>query len=423
MELALRDYQIELSDKAVSILHALKIVYIVAEVRTGKTLTALQTAKNYGAKKVLFITKLKAISSIQNDYEALAPGFEIQIINKESLHKITDNDFDLLIVDENHAVSSTFPKPNNAAKQIKARFGALPQIYLSGTPAIESGSQWFHSFWISDFSPFRNYKNFYAWAKDYTTPAIKHFGALKVNDYSKSIDDKIDNVIEPYLVRFTQKQAGFSTEITERVLHYQTPAKIKNIVDRLLKDLVVEGRSEVILADSAAKLMSKVHQLENGTVIFESGNSAILDYGKAEFIRDYFAGKKIGIFYYFKKEFELIKEVFGDNLTDSLDEFNSTAKHIALQQISGSEGISLKAADVLVYFNAGYSGRQYTQGRDRLSTLDRQHNDVYFVFDRYGINARIYKALKTKKRYNEKLFQTDYKGIIGSNINNKVPKI
>lgn len=414
----LRAYQIEISDKAVKKLHALKIVYLIMEVRTGKTLTSLKTADLYGAKKVLFITKLKAISSIQKDYDALSPNFEIQIINKESLHKITDNDFDLLIVDENHAVSSTFPKPNNAAKQIKQRFGHLPHIYLSGTPAIESGSQWFHSFWISNHSPFKSYKNFYAWAKDYTTPAIKHFGALKVNDYSKSIDAKIMPVIEPYLLRFTQEQAGFQTEITEKVIYYQTPEIIKKIVSKLLSDLVVRGKSgEVILGDSAAKLMSKVHQVENGTVIFESGNCAILDLGKAVFIRDYFKGKKIGIFYYFKKEYDLLRQVFGENLTDDLDEFNMTDKHIALQQVSGSEGISLKAADVLVYYNSGYSGRQYTQGRDRLSTIDRAENNVYFVFSKDGINAKIYKALKTKKRYNEKLFKADYKGIISSNIN------
>ena len=41
-----------------------KIVYIAAEVRTGKSLMALLTAKKFGAKKVLFLTKKKAIDSI-----------------------------------------------------------------------------------------------------------------------------------------------------------------------------------------------------------------------------------------------------------------------------------------------------------------------------------------------------------------------
>ena len=63
----LRDYQIELSEKAVKILRLKNIVYLSMEVRTGKTLTSLNTAKLYGAKNVLFLTKKKAISSIEKD--------------------------------------------------------------------------------------------------------------------------------------------------------------------------------------------------------------------------------------------------------------------------------------------------------------------------------------------------------------------
>ena len=100
--LHLRDYQIYLSYKGLDILKQLGIVYLVMSVRTGKTLTSLNIANLYGAKKVLFITKLKAISSIKSDYDALNPNYEIQIINNESLHKITDNDFDLIISDEHH---------------------------------------------------------------------------------------------------------------------------------------------------------------------------------------------------------------------------------------------------------------------------------------------------------------------------------
>ena len=414
--LQLRDYQIDLSYKGLDILKQLGIVYLVMSVRTGKTLTSLNIANLYGAKKVLFITKLKAISSIKSDYDALNPNYEIQIINNESLHKITDNDFDLIISDEHHR-NSAFPKPCNSAKNIRERFGHLPQIYLSGTPAIESGSQWFHSFWTSKFSPFNKFKNFYDWSRTYTEPFTKHFGALQVKDYSKSKDDEILAIIEPYLVRFTQKDAGFTSEITEEVIYYPIDAKIKQMVKRLMTDLVLEGKEETILGDTAAKLMSKVHQLENGTIIFESGNSMILDTSKAEYIKQYFEGKKIAIFYYFKKEWELLKQVFGDNLTDNLEEFNTTDKHIALQQISGSEGISLKEADVLVYYNSGYSGRQYTQGRDRLTTINRSANHVYFFFDKDGLNAKIYKALKSKKRYNEKLFKKNYERIINPNCN------
>ena len=63
-----------------------------------------------------------------------------------------------------------------------------------------------------------------------------------------------------------------------------------------------EGKDEVILGDTAAKLLQKVHQLYSGTVKFESGRSMVIDTSKAEFIKEQFAGNKIGIFYVFKAD-------------------------------------------------------------------------------------------------------------------------
>ena len=58
----------------------------------------------------------------------------------------------------------------------------------------------------------------------------------------------------------------------------------------------MQGQIEVVLADTAVKLMSKIHQLYSGTVKFESGNSGVTDWAKARFINGYFQGKKIAIF-------------------------------------------------------------------------------------------------------------------------------
>jgi len=233
----LRDYQLKGSSDCVKLLKKHKIAYLCWEVRTGKTLTALSAANDYGAKKVLFLTKKKAVESgtIMNDYNVLQPNFKIVVINNESLHKVPDNDFDLIISDEHHR-NSSFPKPNKTTVEIKQRFGHLPFIFLSGTPAIESGSQWYHTFWISLNSPFSNYKSFYRWADEFTTPAIKFFGALQVKDYSKSIDEKILPLVEPYLLKYTQKEAGLCAEITEKILYCDMPARITQLVSTLLKD-------------------------------------------------------------------------------------------------------------------------------------------------------------------------------------------
>ena len=183
----LRDYQERISSEACEKLIQLGIVYLSMEVRTGKTLTALTAAIKFGAKKVLFLTKLRGIASIQADYDLLSPPFEITIINNESLHKVETNDFDLLISDEHHRLSA-YPKPNKTTKMVKERFGRLPMIFLSGTPAIESVSQWYHSFWVSYRSPFKMYSNFYNWYKsnDFIVCQFDRNGYMS-NDYSNTV--------------------------------------------------------------------------------------------------------------------------------------------------------------------------------------------------------------------------------------------
>ena len=76
-----REYQTEIISKGKKVIRQHGFVYLAMEVRTGKTLTSLGIANELGVLKVLFITKKKAMSSIQKDYDLLNPTFQLQIIN------------------------------------------------------------------------------------------------------------------------------------------------------------------------------------------------------------------------------------------------------------------------------------------------------------------------------------------------------
>ena len=182
---------------------------------------------------------------------------------------------------------------------------------------------------------------------------------------------------------------------------------VYQLTSKLKKDLVVEGTEETILADTPVKLMTKLHQLFSGTIKFESGNATVIDLSKAEFIKEKFAGKKIGVFYKFKQELKALKEVFGDCLVTDLEGFNGTDKSIALQIVSGREGISLREAEALVYYNIDFSATSYWQSRDRMTTKDRLESDVYWVFAKGGIEKDIYKAVTKKKDYTVRHFKKD----------------
>ena len=90
-----------------------------------------------------------------------------------------------------------------------------------------------------------------------------------------------------------------------------------------------------------------------------------------------------------------------------LEEFNTTKKSIALQIVSGREGISLKNAKALVYYNIDFSATSYWQSRDRMTTKERLESDVYWIFAKGGIEKDIYKAVTKKKDYTLRHFKRD----------------
>lgn len=403
----LRDYQREISEAASDLLKRKKIVYLTMEVRTGKTLTALQTASNFGAERVLFLTKKKAIESIEKDFNVLNPSYKITIINDESLH-LVNGKFDLVIHDEHHRFGA-FPKPNKVAQLFKKRYGDLPMIFLSGTPTPENHSQWFHQFWVSNYSPFKNYVNFYKWANDYVNVTERNLGYAKVKVYDDGIKSKILPVVEPYLLTYTQEEAGFTSKVDEYIIEVEMQPITYEIIKRLKKDnIVTNTNGDVILGDTGAKLMQKIHQLSSGTCKFEDGSSKIIDTSKAEKIFDLFKNKKVGIFYKFVEEYNALKQIYGNKLTDNLEDFNTSDKSIALQIVSGREGISLKKADNLVYYNIDFSATSYWQSRDRLTTIDRKENSVYWIFAKNGIEYKIYDSVLKKKNFTLDIFKKVY---------------
>jgi len=401
-----RNYQEEIIDKGVDVLGEHGFVYLAMEVRTGKTLTSLGIAKEMGAKRVLFITKKKAISSIEADYQMLKPSFTLDVINYESLHKI-EGSFDLVVLDEAHSMGA-FPKPSKRAKQVRIIIQKNDPlvILLSGTPTPESYSQMYHQIYAIPRNPFRRFINFYRFCDEHVNVTQRPINGIYIKDYSKGLPSIMDSM-QPYFISYSQKEAGFQVKTNEHILHVKMSPLTYNLAKKLKKNLVVEGKNEVILADTPVKLMMKLHQIYSGTVKFESGSSKTLDYTKAQFIKDKFKDKKIGIFYKFKEEFKALKEIFQDNLTTELEEFVNTNKSIALQIVSGREGISLRQADCLVYYNIDFSATSYWQSRDRMTTKDREKNEVYWIFSERGIEDQIYKAVVNKKDYTLNHFKKD----------------
>ena len=417
--LELRDYQHRIADEAAVLLLTKGIAYLAMQVRTGKTITALQAARlffrhrNYGRRPiVLFLTKKKAISSIVSDARKLGVLYDLTVINYEQLDNL-QMDYDLFIIDEAHGLGA-YPRPSERTKKLREIVGKNPVIYLSGTPSPESESQLFHQFWISAHSPFRDYSNFYQWAKDFVKVKQRQFGHGMVNDYSHALREEIMAVCGHLFIRYTQEEAGFTEMVQEQVVTVRMKPATYAFAEKLRKDLVVMNKEgDTVLADTAVKLMQKLHQIYSGTVIVDAPtrHTAVFDTTKAEYIRDNFAGQKIAIFYKFIGEGIAIRSVMGSRIVETPEEFNAGGVDtVFISQIqSGREGVNLATADVLIMYNIDFAAVSYFQARARIQSKERDKEArLVWLFSEGGIEWKIYEAVCNKKDYTTRYFKKDF---------------
>ena len=391
----LRDYQERISKEAVERLHAYKIVFLAMEVRTGKTLTALAAAARYGARMVLFVTKKKAIPGIVRDYEAFGFPFGMQVINFESLHKLTVEP-DFVIVDESHSIGA-YPKPSKRTQALRHIVGSKPLILLSGTPTPESYSQIFHQLWISANTPFHE-PTFYRWAKKYVWVKQRMINGYQVNDYSNAKTSSIWSVIEPMMITFSQEDAGF-TSLVEEEIHTVVPTPmLKSIFDDIQHTRVIEMQGgQVVSAPTPAILLQKLHQLTGGTVLSDEGERLLIDPYKAHYIWERFAGRHIAIFYKFKAERDLLRSYF-ENIVETPESFNRDPQSIFIGQYqSAREGINLSSADDLVMMSIDFSAVSYFQARARLQSKDRvKPAKLHWIFGDGLLDEYVYQAVSSK---------------------------
>lgn len=408
---SLRDYQITLSDQCLEKLQQYKIVCLAAETRTGKTLTSLETARKYGAEKVLFVTKLKAISSIEGDFKLLNPGYSLTTINYESLHNALD-EFDFIIVDECHKCGA-FPIPSKCVKELRKIIKDKPCILMSGTFTAESYSQIYHILSVSNNTPFKEYKSFYSWANSgFVNKKVKYIYNRQLTDYKDAVKIKVDEFTNHLFISFSQKSAGFQQEIKEVIEYVKMKPGTYFLAERLRTRRVFIGKDgQEIVADTEVKLLQKTWQIYSGSVLAEDRKAICFDHSKAEFIRDKYGKHKIAIFYIFKAEYAMILWAFGyDRLTDDPEVFNSSTDKIFVSQIqSGSMGVNLSTADYLIMYNIHYSNVLYWQSRDRIQSQKRDKPAVVvWVFSEKGIEDNILRTVRDKQSYVLSYFRKDF---------------
>ena len=397
-------HQMEVIEKAKPILEKYKMVYIAAETRRGKTLSAIHLLKD-DYKSILVITKKKALSSWLSDIK-LSKVNNFDVTNYEAIHKLTHNSYDVIILDESHSIGS-YPKPSERAKQIKELAKDKTIVYLSATPSAETFSQIYHQFWISDFNPFEE-TSFYKWYKNYGIPDQIFVRGIWLMQYKAAIEDKIMSKISHLIVTMTKEKANFDVIVNEKIHQVEVNENYINALNIFYKErvLTINNHYEIV-AESSASTLNKLHQLNGGTIKLNDKESIVLSHHKVNYIKSNLGNEnKIVILCNYIKERDLLLNSLNSS-TDEVDKFkNEDYKYFIGHIKTFSEGVDFSYADTMIIYSLNFSATTYLQSRERLANKKRTKPiTVHYLFTKDGIDEYIYKAVSNKMNFTNSYYR------------------
>ena len=386
-------YQQQIIDQGQNILNKYKMLYLAAETRTGKTLIALNLAENEGS--ILFVTTKSAIKGIRNTLsqsELYLP--HITITNYEQLHNLNQEEYDFVIVDECHKISS-FPKKNLARKRLDVFVGNDTKIiWMSGTPHTESQSQMFNQFSLHPNHPFAEYSTFYKWFKNgYGIPQVKYIGrGITANDYTNTND--FQDRWRPFTITLTREEAGFEYHTPQIIREYiEMPELLSDVYTRMQTEGVVYYGTRAFIAEGGgASKLTKLQQIASGTCINDEDKQIIIDNYKVKYIEKHWDPEEIIVLYKYQAEKRML---------DALG-------YESLQIDSGTTGIDMSHKLAIIAMTLTFSGANFIQAITRMANKDRDTPmPVYVLLAQNTIDAEILDTVEEKKNFNMRTYHAN----------------
>lgn len=356
------DYQIDISNRAYTILKANGLVFLAMEERTGKTLTSLLICSLCNnVQKVLIVTKKKALDGWKDTLARFGNEKAINFVltNYEALHKLQDRDFSLAIIDEAHYAISSYPKPSKTFLQLRAITFNLPCIFLSATPSAESFSQLFHELQITKYSPFARYRNFYEWYREYGIPNAQWVSGRRIERYNTTKVDEVVKAVNHLFIAFSRNDLGFKQEPLDKPVYIEPSPITKQLVCSLKASKILEVSGHQYVADTISKELVALHQIEGGTLKIDeslavvTGATEKIDY----ILREHGDHDSLVVMYNYVAEQALLKQYF--------------KKALILQATAFAEGVDLSKYSKLVIYSMNFSASKFIQRRARQCNLER----------------------------------------------------
>tara|TARA_R110001599_G_scaffold228360_1_gene427533 strand:+ start:79 stop:1776 length:1698 start_codon:yes stop_codon:yes gene_type:complete len=314
----------------------------------------------------------------------------------------------MLVVDE----SSRIKRPGAKRTKIITKFGKQAEYLriMTGTPVTKGPEDVYSQFKFLDHK-ILGYDSFYSFRARYCT--MGGFENRQIISY-QNIDELTRN-IEGHSFRVLKKDClDLPDKIYQR--HYvEMSAKQIKIYKNMKESFVAELEGQVVNAPEAITRLLRLQQITCGWFPTENGVEPIENKNlRLEALKEILGdiNSKVIIWARFKADLKAIEAALGDLAVSYHGEVSNDDREAAVyrfqnddsiryfigQPQSGGIGLTLTAADYVVYYSNSFDLEIRMQSEDRCHRIGTKNNVTYIDIEaRKTIDSKIIKALREKK--------------------------
>jgi SNF2 family DNA or RNA helicase len=345
----------------------------------------------------------KRCKIVEGDYEFVIINYDgIPSVAKE----IADNNFNLIIVDEANAYKSpTTQRWKTLVKLIKP---STRLWMMTGTPASQSPVD---AYGLAKMvSPQRVPKFLTGW-RDSVMYQVTRFKWLPKND-SK---DKVFYALQP-AIRFTKQECLDLPSVTYQMRDVPLTPLTAKYYKRLKDELLIEAAGEEISAVNAAASMNKLLQISGGAVYTDKHDVVEFDISpRLKELKDVIdeTSNKVVVFVPFLHTIDVVAKslqehgitsdvikgsVSATNRSEIIGRFQTQTdpRVLIVQPQSASHGVTLTAADTVVFWSPVMSVETYLQCIARIDRVGQKSKMTVVHLQGSDVERKVYSMLQGK---------------------------
>jgi SNF2 family DNA or RNA helicase len=336
--------------------------------------------------------------------------YDFTIINYDGVPLVADDlagKFDLVVADEANFVKTPTTRRWKALNKVLRPDTKL--WMLTGTPAAQSPVD---AYGLAKMCvPQRVPRYFTAW-RDSVMTKVSQFRYIPSANATKLVNAALQPA-----VRFTKADCLDLPPVTYTTREIEMTAQQKKFYKELKKQMYVEAAGEQISAVHAAAGLNKLLQLSCGAVYSDTGEVVQFDAKNrldevSEVVSE--AAHKVIVFVPFRHAIEIVAErlrkegytteiinggVSMKNRTQIFKDFQKTdnPRVLVIQPQSAAHGVTLTAADTIVWFGPTSSVETWLQANERINRPSQQNKMTIIKIYGSEVEKKVYSALESKE--------------------------